>query len=351
MNFPDWQSYILEESVPLTSLNPSPNPKNQVNGRNKKRMIPKNASMFSLIIPVYNEEGLIDELTARSVKALESFTENYEILFINDGSTDSTLRKLIEVRKRFPRVKIVDLSKNFGHQAAFTAGLEMSLGNYVAMMDGDLQDPPELLAEMYHKIRDEGYDIVSGKRKGRKGKRLRLATMLFHSLFRKVTEIGEMENTGNFSMMNRAAVNALVQMKETIRYLPGLRSFIGFRQGYVEFVREDRLEGEPKMTLDKLIVLGADAIFSFSKFPIKVCLFMGTLGTIVFMFAGIYVLIAKIFGFALIGWSSTVLSIYFLGSIQLIFLGVVGEYVYRIYKESQNRPIYLVKKFYDAETE
>ncbi|HAH23979.1 MAG TPA: glycosyltransferase [Prolixibacteraceae bacterium] len=307
--------------------------------------------MFSLIIPVYNEEGLIDEMALRSVKAIESFTDHYEILFINDGSTDSTLHKLIEVRKRFSRIKIVDLSRNFGHQAAFTAGLEAAMGNYVAMMDGDLQDPPELLSEMYHKIKNEGFDIVSGKRTGRKGKRLRITTNLFHAFFKKVSGIGDMENSGNFSMMNRAAVNALVQMKESIRYLPGLRTFIGFHQGFVEYVREDRLEGEPKMTLGKLIVLGADAIFSFSKFPIKVCLYLGTLGTIVFMCAGIYVLIAKIFGFAIIGWSSTVLSIYFLGSIQLIFLGVVGEYVYRIYKESQNRPIYLVKKFYDAEPE
>ncbi len=306
--------------------------------------------MLSLIIPVYNEEGMIDELTSRSVQAIESFTSNYEILFINDGSTDSTLQKLIEVRKQNPEIKIIDLSKNFGHQAAFTAGLEMARGNYVAMMDGDLQDPPELLVEMYRKINEEGFDIVIGKRTDRKGKRLRLATNLFHAFFKKVAGFDEMENSGNFSMMNRAAVNALVQMKESIRYLPGLRAFIGFRQGYVEYVREARLEGEPKMTLGKLIVLGADAIFSFSKFPIKVCLFLGILGTIVFLFAGIYVLIAKIFGFAVIGWSSTVLSIYFLGSIQLIFLGVIGEYVYRIYKESQNRPIYLVKKFYDAET-
>lgn len=305
--------------------------------------------MFSLIIPVYNEEGLIEELVARSVKALESFTTNYEILFVNDGSIDSTLLKLIEARKHNARIKIVDFSRNFGHQAAFTAGLEMALGNYVAMMDGDLQDPPELLAEMYRMINEDGFDIVSGKRQGRKGKRLRLATNLFHAFFKKVSGIEDMENSGNFSVMNRSAVNAIVQMKETIRYLPGLRSFIGFRQGYVEYIREARLEGEPKMTLGKLIVLGADAIFSFSKFPIKVCLFLGTIGTIVFFIAGIYALLGKILGFALFGWSSTVLSIYFLGSIQLIFLGVVGEYVYRIYKESQNRPIYLVKKFYDAD--
>ena len=307
--------------------------------------------MFSLIIPVYNEEDLIIELATRSVKAVESFAPDYEILFIDDGSTDSTLHKLIELRKLYSRIKIVELSKNFGHQAAYTAGLEFSRGNYVAMMDGDLQDPPELLADMYQKITIEGFDIVSGKRTGRKGKRLRITTNLFHAFFKKVAGMDDMENTGNFSMLNRTAVNALVQMKESIRYLPGMRSFIGFRQGYVEYTRDDRMKGEPKMTLGKLILLGADAIFSFSKFPIKVCLFLGTIGAIVFMFAGIYVLIAKIFGFAIIGWSSTVLSIYFLGSIQLVFLGVMGEYVYRIYKESQNRPIYLIKKVYDAESE
>ncbi len=307
--------------------------------------------MFSLIIPVYNEEGLIVELADRSVKALESFTTNYEILFINDGSTDTTLQKLIEVRKHHTRIKIIDLSKNFGHQAAFTAGLELAMGNYVAMMDGDLQDPPELLPEMYRMIKEEGFDIMSGKRIGRKGNRLKITTNLFHFFFKKIAGIAEIENSGNFSMMNRAAVNALVQMKESIRYLPGMRTFIGFKQGHIEYVREARLEGEPKMTLGKLIVLAADAIFSFSKFPIKVCLFLGTFGTIIFFFAGVYALVDKMFGHSLLGWSSTVLSIYFLGSIQLVFLGVMGEYVYRIYKESQNRPIYLVKKFYDAEPE
>jgi dolichol-phosphate mannosyltransferase len=307
--------------------------------------------MFSLLIPVYNEEGLIDELVSRSVKALETFTSNYEILFINDGSTDSSLEKLLAARKKYHRIKIIDLSRNFGHQAAYTAGLEMALGNYVAMMDGDLQDPPEHLPEMYQKMKDENLDIISGLRQGRKGKRLRLITNLFHALFKKVSEVDGIENSGNFSIMNRAAVNAMLKMKESIRYLPGLRSFIGFKNGYFKYVREDRQKGEPKMTLSKLMVLGADAIFSFSKFPIKVCLFLGTFGTIIFMLAGIYAVVGKILGVTLFGWSSTVLSIYFLGSIQLIFLGILGEYIYRIYKESQNRPIYLIRKFYDADTE
>lgn len=160
-----------------------------------------------------------------------------------------------------------------------------------------------------------------------------------------------MENSGNYSMMRREAVNALLSMKEKVRYLPGLRTFIGFRQGYIEFIRDDRFKGNPKMSFHKLFVLAADAIFSFSTFPIRFCLILGTIGSLVFMGAGIYVLIAKIYGFALIGWSSTLLSIYFLGSIQLVFLGILGEYVYRSYKESQNRPVYFVRKFYDGSLE
>ena len=152
-------------------------------------------------------------------------------------------------------------------------------------------------------------------------------------------------------MMTREAVNALLTIKEKVRYLPGLRTFIGFKQEYVEFVRDDRFEGNPKMSFSKLFILAADAIFSFSKFPLRLCLILGTIGTIVFLAAGIYVLIAKVSGFAVIGWSSTLLSIYFLGSIQLVFLGVLGEYIYRNYKESQNRPIYFVRKFYDGLTD
>jgi polyisoprenyl-phosphate glycosyltransferase len=198
-------------------------------------------------------------------------------------------------------------------------------------------------------VKDEGYDIVSGKKTGRRGKRGRnLSAFLFHLFFKHIGEIRNMENYGNYSLMKREALNALLSMKEKVRYLPGLRTFIGFRQGYVEFVRDDRFKGDPKMSVHKLFVLAADAIFSFSRFPIRLCLALGTIGTFVFMCAGIYILIAKIYGFAVIGWSSTLLSIYFLGSIQLVFLGILGEYIFRSYKESQNRPIYFVKKFYDG---
>jgi len=308
--------------------------------------------MFSLVIPIFNEENLIDELIDRTITAIELFETDYEVIFVDDGSTDNSLAKLISRNQKNKKIKILSLSKNFGHQAAYTAGLEYARGDIVAMMDGDLQDPPELLSEMFKKITGEDFDIISGKRSGRKGSAGRnLTSVLFHLFFRHIGEIKNMENAGNYSMLKREAVDALLLMKEKVRYLPGLRTFIGFKQGYVEYVRDERYKGKPKMNISKLFILAADAIFSFSRFPIRFCLIIGTLGTLVFMGAGIYVLIAKFYGFAVTGWSSTLLSIYFLGSIQLVFLGILGEYVYRSYKESQNRPLYFIRRYYDGSDE
>ncbi len=305
---------------------------------------------ISLVIPVYNEEALIDELVGRSFAALSQFSRSFEIIIVDDGSTDGSLQRLVGHRQTNPHLKIVSLSRNFGHPAAFTAGLEYAGGEYVAMMDGDLQDPPELLESMYAELTGGQYDVISGKRIARKGSKTRnWMTSIFHFLFKRVANLDDLENAGNFCMMNRLALKAFLSMPERIRYLPGLRSFIGFRQGFVEYIREDRLSGDPKMSRTKLLYLAADAIFSFSRLPIRICLTIGLTGTLIFMAAGIYVLAAKIFGFAVPGWSSTVLSIYFLGSIQLIFLGVIGEYIYRIYKESQKRPLYFIKKIYGGE--
>lgn len=305
--------------------------------------------MLSLIIPVFNEEKLIDELLKRTVPVVESITPDYEIIFVDDGSTDGCLEKILYHRAKNDRIKALSLSKNFGHQAAYTAGLDHARGDIVAMMDGDLQDPPELLAGMYRMIASGEYDIVSGKKTGRKGKsRRNFWFMFFHMFFRTIGDIKNMENAGNYSMMKREAVDALLSMKEKVRYLPGLRTFIGFRQGYIEFVRDERYEGKPKMSFTQLASLASDAIFSFSRFPIRFCLILGIIGVLIFMLAGIYVIIAKIGGFAVIGWSSTILSIYFLGSVQLVFLGIIGEYIYRNYKESQNRPVYFVRKFHDG---
>jgi len=308
--------------------------------------------MFSLVIPIFNEENLIDELIKRTITAIESFTDNYEVIFVDDGSTDESISRILAWRDNNRRIKLLSLSKNFGHQAAYTAGLEHAGGDIIGMMDGDLQDPPELLPDMYRKIIKEDFDIVSGKRTGRKGSKHRnLSSTLFHLFFRHISDIRDIENYGNYSLMKRIAADAILSMKEKVRYIPGLRTFIGFKQGNVEFIRDDRLTGKPKMTLRKLIRLAGDAIFSFSRFPIRCCLILGVTGTLVFMSAGIYVIIARAIKIAVPGWSSTLLSLYFLGSIQLVFLGILGEYIYRSYKESQNRPVYFVRKFYDGDPE
>jgi|WetSurMetagenome_2_1015567.scaffolds.fasta_scaffold00175_8 polyisoprenyl-phosphate glycosyltransferase len=307
--------------------------------------------MLSLVIPIFNEEKLIDELVSRTITALESFTMDYEVIFVDDGSSDNSLSIILEKRRNNGRIKVLSLSRNFGHQAAYTAGLEFAGGDILAMMDGDLQDPPELLAGMYKKITEEGFDIVSARKSGRKGSSSRrLFAVIFHKVFRNIGELKNIANYGNYSIMTRIAADALLSMKEKVRYLPGLRSYIGFKHGEVEFVRDSRYSGKSKMSLGRLFVLAADAIFSFSRFPIRLCTTLGIIGTLVFLGAGIYVLVAKITGIAVPGWSSTLLSLYFLGSIQLVFLGIMGEYIFRNYKESQNRPVYFVKKIYDDKT-
>lgn len=307
--------------------------------------------MFSLVVPVFNEEKLADELIGRIITAVELFTRDYEVIIVDDGSNDRTLEKLLFHRQTNKKIKVVSLSRNFGHQAAYTAGLEYASGEIVAMMDGDLQDPPELLPEMYKKITEENFDIVNARKTGRKGSGARkVYTAMFHFIFRNIAELRNMANYGNYSMMRRIALEALLKMKEKVRYLPGLRSAVGFTQGEVIYIRDDRFRGRSKMSLLKLFSLAADAIFSFSRFPIRLCLILGLIGTLVFMGAGVYVVIAKATGAAIPGWSSTLLSLYFLGSIQLVFLGIIGEYIFRNYRESQNRPLYFVKKLYDGNT-
>lgn len=302
----------------------------------------------SVVIPIYNEEELIEKLFERCINVLKGITDDFEIICVDDGSTDKSLSKLIECHNKDNRFKVLVLSRNFGHQVAYTAGLNYARGEYIAMMDGDLQDPPELLKGMYSKLINKNCDIVYGKRIERKEKFLKkLFIKVFHLVFKILSKIDEATDVGNFSMYSRRALNAFLSIKEKNRYLPGLRSFIGFNREYIEYSRPDRAGGKAKMNFQKLINLGLDAIFSFSDFPIKVCLYTGLIGVLLFFMATIYTLISKFTGIAPLGWSSTLLSIYLLGSIQLLFLGIIGEYIFRIYKESQDRPIFITKDFID----
>ena len=297
---------------------------------------------------MYNEEALVGPLVARCVAALAGITADFELICVDDGSRDDTLPRLLAARAAEPRLKVLALSRNFGHQAAYTAGLHAAQGQYVAMMDGDLQDPPELLPRMWELLRHDAHDVAYGHRTDRAegwGRQVLIKT--FHRLFRDFSRLNEADNVGNFAMLNRQALTAFLSLHEKNRYLPGLRSFIGFRQVAVPYARQARPDGSmPKMGFGRLFALALDALFSFSNLPIKVCLYSGLFGMVVFLLAGVYALSSKALGLALLGWTSLELSIYFMGSIQLLFLGIMGEYVFRIYRENQNRPLYFVQQYY-----
>lgn len=301
--------------------------------------------MISVVTPVFNEELLVEELVGRISESLAATGENYEIVCVDDGSTDNTLALLIKCKEKIPGLKIICLSRNFGHQAAYTAGMVFAKGEYVALLDGDLQDPPELLPEFYKILKSQPVDLVTGRRAKRNeplGKKLMIRA--FHSVYKRTSGFRQMENEGNFCMMKREVALAVNSMMEKNRYIPGLRVFAGFRNYYFDYDRQNRIAGKNKMTFTQLMVLALDAIFSFSKWPIKLCLYLGLTGLIVVFAAFIYTIASKLLHLAPLGWSSTMISLYFLGAIQLTFLGVIGEYVYRIYREAQNRPNYFIRE-------
>lgn len=304
--------------------------------------------MISVVIPLLNEEQLVKKLLRELWDALEKTGELFEVICVDDGSTDSTLQKLLRFKEKHNNLKVLSLSRNFGLQAAMTAGIEYASGEYVAMMDGDFQDPPDLVPVLFEKIKATDADIVSAVREARNEKfSKRLYINIFHRIFDRVTGGQQVAQTGNFCIMNKKAHLAMLKFSERNRYLPGIRNFIGFKHEFILYDRPDRTAGDAKMSRRKLFELAADAIYSFSKWPVKVCLYLGLLGVLIFLGAIVYTFASKILGLAPIGWSSMFLAISFFGSVQLTFLGLIGEYVYRIFKEVQNRPLYFVREFYE----
>ena len=304
--------------------------------------------MISVVIPLLNEGNLVKRLIEEVHFNLKKTGENFEIVCVDDGSTDSTLQNLLDFRAENSELKVVSLSRNFGLQPALTAGLEFAKGDFVVMMDGDFQDPPELIPVLFNKIRQTEADIITAVREQRNEKfGRRVYTNIFHRIFSSISEGQQIANAGNFCILNKKAHHAILKFSEQNRYLPGIRNFIGFRHEFIEYNRPCRKEGKAKMSRRKLFALATDAIYSFSKWPIKICLYLGLIGVLIFMGAIVYTLGSKILGLAPIGWSSTFLAISFFGSVQLTFLGIIGEYIFRIYKEVQKRPIYLVNDFYD----
>ena len=311
---------------------------------------------LSIVIPVFNEEKLIDELMLRLnalydqlVKVFSLQKTEIETLFINDGSWDQSLHKLKSYAQSEKGLKIVSLSRNFGHQVALTAGIDLAQGDAIVAMDADLQDPPEIIVDMYKKFL-EGYDVIYGVRKRRDGESwFKLFTAkLFYLLLKKIAHVEIPINTGDFRMISKRVKLALSSMKEKHRLIRGMISWVGFRQTAVEYNREARFGGETKYPLHKMLKLSLDGITSFSTVPLKIVSFSGVLISGCGLLYALYVIIQKLTGQPYVqGWSSIIVIILVIGGIQLIAFGILGEYIGRIFEESKNRPLYLIDEVYE----
>ncbi len=305
--------------------------------------------ILSVVIPLYNEAGNVEPLLARIAAAIEPVAPGFdpEIVLVNDGSTDGTLAAIRSEMQRRPRIVLVNLSRNFGHQLAATAGIEIATGDAVILMDGDLQDPPELITTFLRKWR-EGFDVVYAVRRSRKGEsRFKLWTArAFYRIINRLTKIEIPLDAGDFRLMSRRAVEAVRRLPERHRFLRGMVSWVGFNQVAVEYDRDVRYTGTTKYPLAKMIRFGMDGIVSFSDVPLRVASYFGfTVSAIAFVYAMI-VIIFKAFSLKLAvytpGWASTIVAVLFLGGVQLMSLGILGEYLGRVYDEVKGRPLYII---------
>jgi dolichol-phosphate mannosyltransferase len=291
---------------------------------------------------VFNEQDLIEEFYARVTKAMAGF--DFELVLVDDGSRDGTPAILQRLASTDPRVHVVYLSRNFGHQTALTAGLDHARGDAVVMLDADLQDPPELIPRMLDHWR-AGCDVVYAVREHREGESyFKLTTARwFYKLFDKLTQVELQHNSGDFRLLDRRALNALLSMRERSRFLRGMTVWVGYRQAAVPYRRDPRYAGETKYTLPKMLRFSLDAIFSFSHRPLQLSTLLGFLVSTLALVAIPVVVILRILGSYLPGFGTITIAILLLGGIQLIAIGIIGEYVSRIYDEVKNRPLYLVR--------
>jgi dolichol-phosphate mannosyltransferase len=305
----------------------------------------KETIQLSVLIPIFNEEEGLSLLLEQVVKACEQTGLSFEVIICNDGSSDSSEQIVLTKRMQDHRIKLISLSRNFGHHPAMQAGVDLCRGEAVILMDGDFQDPPEMIPALVQKWK-AGYEIVCTRKLSRKDPLARRWFFKgFHTLFNSLASIRLEPGVGIFSLLDRKPLEALKRMPERNKYLVGMRALLGFRQVVLEFERPERLYGGAKQTLGKLFRLAFDAIFSFSSLPVQIIWSLGVIG-ICFSFVGIlYVLYDKLIrGTALIGWSSTMISILFLGSVQLVGIGIIGEYLLRISEDVRRRPYYVIRR-------
>jgi dolichol-phosphate mannosyltransferase len=298
------------------------------------------------VVPCYNEEQVIDACHAQLTRVLSQSISDYQIVYVNDGSTDATFDLLCEKHRLDAHVKVVDLSRNFGHQIAVSAGLEHADGVAVAVMDADLQDPPEILVEMF-RLWQQGYEVIFGVRKTRAGESWfkRKSADWFYRILNWFSDTEIPRDTGDFRLLDRKAVNALLRMKERDRLLRGLSSWIGFRRYALEYERAARQAGTSKYPLHKMIALALDGILSFSVVPLRIVSALGVATAGISVLGILYALILRLFTRIWVpGWTLLFIGMLFIGGLQMLSLGVVGEYIGRIYTEAKQRPLYLVRE-------
>ena len=301
------------------------------------------APLISVVVPCYDEEEVLSETHTRLTRALESIVGDHEILYVDDGSRDATGSILRSLAAADPRVRVLVLSRNFGHQLAITAGLDHARGDAVVVIDADLQDPPEAIPAMVAKWR-EGNEVVYGTRTDRRGETaLRLgATRFYYGLLRRLSGIEMPSESGDFRLLDRRVVEALRAMPERDRYLRGMVSWIGYRQVSLPYVREARLAGRSHYSLRKLARLGLDGITGFSTRPIRVVTWLGVFLSVIATVAILAAVAFRLAGKAVDGWTFASFGLALLGGIQLASLGLVGEYIGQIYREVKHRPTYLL---------
>lgn len=302
---------------------------------------------LSIIIPIYNEALNIPTLYGRLKAVMEKLAISYELVFVNDSSKDNSILLIKQFATQDPSVKYIDFSRNFGHQIAVTAGLAMCKGNAVAIIDADLQDPPELIADLYNTMQ-EGYEVVYAKRRSRKDKSIfkKIAYKTFYRILARISQIDIPLDTGDFRILKRCVVDELNRMPEQHKFLRGQIAWLGFNQTYIEYDRDARVAGEPGYSYRKLFRLALDGITSFSNMPLRVATIMGFIVFFISLILIVYTLVSFLFFHDTTprGWSSIMISVLFLGGIQLLSIGIIGEYISRIQSDVRKRPLYVLRE-------
>ena len=301
--------------------------------------------ILSIVSPVYNEAENLGEFYSRVINATDNLNLEIEIIYINDGSQDSTIDIITKQRQIDNRITIIDLSRNFGKEIALTAGLDYSSGEAVIVIDADLQDPPELIPKLVEKWR-EGYDVVNAKRIKRKGESLlkKVMSYIYYRLLFYLSDINVPRDTGDFRLLNKNALDALLKLREKHRYMKGLFVWVGFKQKEIEYEREARFKGKTKWGFFSLFNLAFDGLTSFSIMPLRLASTIGFLSALIGFFYGAVIFFKTLFFHEPVaGFTSLVVLITFFGGIQLLSIGIIGEYIGRIFNETKNRPLYVVK--------